>query len=320
MKKIKFILFGIISLILVFGCQKETNQLTELKTPNSIDMNQKDHSFVSGRIIFNDSIAFNKHLQWIFENQNQPEIIKKFNIDLGLTSMMSIYENGINIDNEKDFKKYYILHPNAFYPIEVESSVLYELSAPSVFAYIANEDGIYQIGKSIYRITFNHILEIDNGDESKIPILLLPIKDISDNNIIISETHDNSTKGQYSYKTVYFTSTKRIVARLYKNSIGGAYYYEARTTSQRKSFGIWWQRQITQIGVNWNQGYAKYYSWNNPITINAQTNSDSDKANIQRTVFIAHYSVDHSQSSCLAKHYGKDGTTTKQITNNQIFP
>jgi len=97
-------------------------------------------------------------------------------------------------------------------------------------------------------------------------------------------------------------------------------YYEARTTSQRKRFGIWWQRRISKIGVSWSNGIVNYYYINKTDYINAQSYEKSNRATIIETVFIAYYTVDNSQSTCLAKHWGKDGDKYAIIDNNEIFP
>jgi len=321
MKRIIFFLFAI---VLLQSCQKDvSNELNDNKDNQSL-YEKASILVINDRLSFKDTTTFNEHLQWIFENQDNPELIKSFNDERNYESMLVVYETGINLESISDFDNYLKTHPNSFYAIDVDGSVFYEMPSPAVLAYIANEDGIFQIGNKICRISYDYYYEITDGDESKIPLLFLPKEDISDNSIFINKTHDESDRGQFSYRTSYFSSKKRIVARLYKNWVGGtanAWYYEARTTSQKKGWtGIWVQRNISEVGVSWNTGYMKYYSWNNPITINAQTHKSTNSSDIWRTIIIAHYSVDNSQSSCLAKHWGKDGSTLRQITNNQIFP
>ena len=190
---------------------------------------------------------------------------------------------------------------------------------------MSNKNGIFQVGKDICRITFDHFIEIRNGDESKIPLLLSSNKDeMNENGIFISSTRGTLKYAhQYSYKTSYFSKKKRIVARLYKELINGGIgsyeEYSARTTSQRKRFGTWWQRRISAVGVGWDQGYCTDAA-GIVHNIPAYYDQSSNKATIKRIVLQATYTVNNSKSSCLAKHYGNDGGNVRWIKNNEIFP
>ncbi len=324
MKKFLHFIFVLAVLSLLQSCHKDSGETVSINQSYNNIYAKSNILVVKGRLCFKDTDAFKSHLQWIYDNQDNQELIKSFNDKINFESMFSVYTKGINIENDTEFKDYLKNHPNAFYPINIDGSVFYEMPSPVVLAYIANENGIFQIGKKICRISFNNYYEITDGDESKIPNLFLPEKDINDNNIFIYKTHDENNRGAFSTKTIYFDNKKRLIARLYKNWVGGtaqAWFYEARTTSQKKGFlGIWYRRKISEIGVSWNTGYMKYYNWPDLITIYAQTNKKTNKSNIMRTVIIAHYPVDNEHSSCLIKHWGKDGTNLKQITNHQLFP
>lgn len=323
MKKIITGTIVLLLMVLAFtACQKDNS--SEIIKKTSENPNLKDLQVVNGRMVFKDTAVFHQHLKWILRNQSNPEIIEEFNKNMGFVSMMNIYNTGINLENISDFIPFYRKYPNSFYPVKIDSSIFYELPASDGLAFLVNKDGIFQVGNDICRITFNHFMEIRNGDISKVPDLLLPVDKISDNEISISSTHGTLKYAQqYSYKTVYFSRKKRIVGRLYKELINGGIgsyeEYSARSTSQRKRFGGWWQRRISDIGVGWNAGYCSDLL-GNVYTIPAYYDHKPGKANIKRIVFQATFTVDNSRSTCLAKHYGNDGGNIKWITNDEVFP
>jgi hypothetical protein len=302
------------------ACQKRRNLSSVKNQGNNIII--KPISILNGRMVFKDTATFYQHLRWIYKNQGKPALITQFNKNNGFESMMAIYNYGMKLDNKSDFEAYLKRYPNSFYAIKIDSSVFYELPASIGLAYLSNKNGIFQVGNDICRITFDNFLEIRNGNTSKISSLLLPLNQISDKDIKISSTHGTLKYAhQYSYRTAYFSNKKRIVARLYTELIDGGLgtftEYSARTTSQKKSLG-WWQRRISDVGVGWDQGYCKDLL-GNTYNIPAYYDHKTDKADIKRVVFQATFTVDNSHSTCLAKHYGKDGSIEKWITNNEIF-
>jgi len=163
------------------ACKKETGGNFK-KGNNSLQTSEKMTSR-NGRLIFKDSLTFINHLVWIFNNQENTKKIIDFNNKKGITSMADIYYRGMNIDSINEFKSFLELYPYSFFKENIEESEFYELPAPNVLSFIANEYGIYQIGKTIYRITFNHLLKITDGNESLIPILFRPIEEIDNKKI-----------------------------------------------------------------------------------------------------------------------------------------
>jgi len=312
----------IIIIGLLFSCQKSNDSNIER---NASQIESLGINLFNGRMVFKDTTTFRKHLQWIYKQvNNNSEAIESFNKTKNFTSLMQIYNYGMNLEKE-DFNKYLIKYPNAFSPIEIDTSIFYELPSLIGFAYIANKDGLFQIGDIICRITLDNFFEIINGDELRIPKLFLPINSINDKNIHIYSIHEdqNRYKHLYSYKTTYFSSKKRIVARLYWDRVNGGIgtytEYSARTTSQRKRFGAWWQRKINKISVSWGQGYISDYAGNTDV-ITSHYYSKSNSADIRKIVYQGSiYPVNNNNSSCLANHCGTDDVNLC-INNNEIFP
>ncbi len=323
MKKIITGIAVLLLMVLAFTACQKNNETQMVNVKNNNKINSKDIQVINGRMVFKDTTIFYQHLRWILKNQNNSEIIEQFNENLGFVSMMKIYNTGINLENESDFIPYYHKYPNSFYPVVVDSSTFYELPASDGLAYLSNKDGVFQVGSDICRITFSHFIEIRIGDDSKISDLLLPVDKISSNEISISSTHGTLKYAQqYSYKTVYFSRKKRIVGRLYKELINGGIgsyeEYSARTTSQRKRFGIWWQRRISDVGIGWDAGYCSDLL-GNIHKIPAYYDHKTNSADIKRIVYQATFTVDNSHSTCLARHYGNDGGNIRWITNDEVF-
>lgn len=316
---------NVIVLLLIFSavivttsCQKE--EMIE-PTPKN-DIVNMDHKVVviNDRLFFEDSTSFANYQNWIFKNYHEPKLIESKNERIGFISMMSIYREGMNFDGDDPrFTMYLKQYPNVFHPVEFDNSIIYELEAPCVLAYIANKDGLYQIGDKICRVTFNHYYEIKNGDESKIPMLFIPAEKVNDIAISVTNTKKNGNlKGQYSYRTTYFNSKHRLVARLYEDKIGYFWYFRARTTGQKKRLGIWWREKITYVKLSWPSGY--YYEQGNPtkFDIPASSYTKYDESNIEDPFVISDGRVNRSISVCTITHQGKRSGTTKSIVNYEF--
>jgi len=140
MKKIITGIAVILLIALAFtACKKDNNISSKAKHNNQSIYVQNE------RMIFENTDVFYQHLSWIFKNQDNPQLIEQFNNNLGLKSMMSIYNTGINMENESDFISYYKKYPNAFYTVKLDSSIFYELPASIGLAYLSNKNGIFQV-------------------------------------------------------------------------------------------------------------------------------------------------------------------------------
>ena len=159
MKKILYFIFVFAVLSLLQSCQKDSGEPISINKSYNNIYAKSNILAVKGILCFKDTTAFKSHIQWIYDNQDKPELIKSFNDKMNFKSMFSVYTKGINIENELEFKDYLKKHPNTFYPIIIDSSVFYEIASPVVLAYIANENGIFQIGNKICRISFNYYYE-----------------------------------------------------------------------------------------------------------------------------------------------------------------
>lgn len=297
------------------GCKKE-EVTTDSKINNNID-NSKI-SVIDGRLVFQDEATFKNYLDFIYENQAIPEKINKMYKQNDFTSMMEIYHEGMQKNKETDeFSNFCEAHPSVFSKLEDEESIIYELEIPFVLAHIANENGIYQVGQKIIRATESYTITITDGNETKIPILMQSVETISDKSIDIKAT---KLTREYSYKTAYFDSKHRIVARLYSAVVNSEYFYEARTTAQKKGWtGIWTQENISQISVARAQGYAITAAYGVlilPLSVMLFNNSD-----VQIPVCYSGYlDVIFNQSTCLITHYGYRNSTPATIADNEAFP
>jgi len=305
------------TVIVSTSCQKE-EMIEPMPIHNIVNTGDYKVAVIDDRLFFEDSTSFANYQNWIFINYGKPELIESKNESIGFISMMSIYREGMNLDgNDPKFTIYLNQYPNVFHPVEFDNSIIYELEAPCVLAYIANKDGLYQIGDKICRVTFNHYYEIKNGDESKIPILFMPAEKVNDIAISVTNTKKNSNlKGQYSYRTAYFNSTNRIVARLYEDEIGYYWYFRARTTSQKKILGIWFRKKIDYVSLSWPSGY--YYEQNNPYKYDIPASIKYNDSNIEDPFVISEGRVDRSKSVCTITHEGKRDGTIKNIVNYEF--
>lgn len=308
---IRILVFSILSATIMsyIGCSKE-NIADHFKEEQSIYI--KD-----GRLIFKDLDTFKKHADWIGQNQMDTEIIHNKNSSFGFKSMAEIYYEGMElIEDHEAFLDYVELYPNVYHPIEFDNSILYELESCIIVGYIANKEGLIQIGDRIIRITYDYNYEIQDGDESKIELLLKPKDQIRGEDIVVKKTLHKVTytKGQYSYLTDYFSknSKYRIVGRLWEYSGPAGWTYDIETNAQKKTLGMWFGSRLTVESSN-EAGYFKYNSGDDPVEFPANSKRATHTSRYSFIWNLAWWQIDFDYSYCPAKHYGtssKYGTAT----------
>jgi len=256
------------------NCSKE--DLNTTNKSSSFEKNRTSH------LVFADSAAFLKHLNWVSNNLDNPDTIVNYNSNCGFTSAIEIYDAGADLIDSTSIISYLNTYPDLFFAVTLnDSSLFYELPYNTAMAYIINKDAEFQIGSQII----------------KAPKYL----------------------GQYSYRTVYFTSNRRIVGRLYESPEAGLYTYDARTTSQVRKGKIWWQTRIEEVGNYNDQGIYYEQHWG-PYKIDPAGYVLKNKADMRRTIVRATYRVDFSKSSCLVNFKGKRDGISIWIRNEELFP
>ena len=247
------------------SCEKENledlKQTSCIKKPRVVsdDEIMKDLPDVKdGRLVFKDSVSFDNYVQWLFDNQDNVEKIYGVNASLGFVCMHEIYDKGLELllESESATCPYIEEHPTVFHATEVDGSIIQDMQALDLVGYVANEFGVLQVGKKIYRSTYNYTYCITNGDENKIQTLL-NLKEGNTGDVYISsnQTFFNIAQtrdiGDYSYRTAYFLDNRyRAVARL-----RGGYYldvcysvYQAEVNAQYKNaIGIWVGKKLDGV-------------------------------------------------------------------------
>lgn len=231
----------LLNLLLLFclSCQKEESQA------NLSSVTDDDITFRDGRLIFKDYASFTDYQKWLSENQSNTQLIAEKNKSLGLKSMTEYYLEGMKLEeDDPKFSEYVSKYPSVFCKEIFDNSTLYVLPHSIILCYVANEDGIFQIGDQIYRIVQNYIYQ--TADESKIEMLFLPkdqilIKDIK---ITLSQPR-HETKSDLGQKTVYFDNNDkyRIVSSIMAYTDGYSYWYDLRTNPQKKTL-VWLRAQL----------------------------------------------------------------------------
>lgn len=309
-----------VSVLLFSSCKKDDSNIL---SDQNVELQNKI-SAIHGRLVFRDQSAFENCLKWIFDHQNSSELIEQYFKKLEYTSMMEVYKMGMSLDKDsEEFSLFCKNHTSVFLENREDGSLTYELQVPSILAYIANENGVYQVGKKIIRVSSLGTIAILNGDESKLPMLFEPLGSISDANIEILPT--SSTKGEYSYRTSYFEDKHRLVARLRSEAIGYMYYYFARSTAQKKNWlGIWVQEDISSLTVSWPGG-GFYTEGGQAGRIASANFSVTNNSDLEKVVVFSDSPIVFNQSSCIALHTGvrlnDDGIYVyREVANNEVFP
>jgi len=298
--KIRFNYLLILTMVFFFTqCSKEDGIVT------NVEINSLKNGITSknGRLIFNDSTALFKHVNWIIENQNNPEVIEEFNKEHGIVSLNTVFQKGMDINDEKEFKAYINNHSNAFVTDYYDDGELIDLPCPNAISYIANEYGIFQVGNIASKVLKNTIINEPYINEATLAML----KDRNEVRQLKLTIH------QQYYKTAYRSSKYRLVARVKVYSYSNGWHiYDGTSTTQRKRWGVWTRSDLAgEVRVTWN--YKMYYKDNNGVghyEYNSGTKGDGG-SHVSTTVFSYNsYNYDKqvnlSYSWCKVTHSTRD--------------
>jgi hypothetical protein len=96
-----------------------------------------------------------------------------------------------------------VVDPTVFNKETIDNSTIYFLPHSIILCYVANKDGVYQIGEQVFRIVQNYIYKTD---ESKTDKLFLPQNQIPTEGVKIMLSNPKlETKNDYAQKTEAFT-------------------------------------------------------------------------------------------------------------------
>lgn len=287
-------------LLFCFSCQKEEPQANHPSVTND------GITFHDGRLIFKDDSSFMNHQKWLYENQSNRQLISDKNKSFGLKSMTEYYFEGMRLEeNDPKFMEYVDKYPNIFNKEVYDNSTLYLLPHAKILCYIANKDGIFQVGDKINRIVWNYVYEITDGDESKIEILFLPKDKISDKTIKISPTRFVDAKGDYAQRTRYFSSSSfRIVSSLREFVLYSVWYDEIQTNPQHRVLGIWGRAQLNTKSANGN-GYINAFNCPTCPQLPIYAYAAEETGLTFNDVYMGDLQLDMSESYCPAYSRGQ---------------
>jgi hypothetical protein len=248
-------ILSLLAAFIIFGCSKKEAILQE----DNLVVNAI--TFQDGRLIFKDAETFMANQKWLSENQNNPKVIAEKNKTLGMKSMTEYYLEGMKLEeSDPKFVDYVAKYPSVFNKEIFDNSTLYVLPHSIILCYIANKDGIFQVGDQIYRIVQNYIYR--TADESKIELLFLPKEQIPAKDVNISLTRPSlGSKSDLAQKTEDFNANYkfRIVSSVIERTVtdeylGTAWWYDIRTNPQKKTLFAWITAQLNTKSANGN-GY-----------------------------------------------------------------
>jgi hypothetical protein len=305
------IVLNLILLSVLLSCKKEDNEPINVKQSVNAGI-----AFQDGRLIFKDAETFMDHQKWLSENQNNPLSITEKNKALGLKSMTEYFLEGMKLEeNDPKFINLVAEYPTIFNKEVYDNSTLYVLPHSIILCYIANEEGIFQVGDQIYRIVQNYIYR--TGDESKIEMLSLPKDQLPTKDVHISLTRpDLGTKSDLAQRTEYFTNDSRfrIVSSLMEYTIsdpylGANWWYDIRTNPQQRTLFAWATAQL-----NTKSAYGNGYWYFPDDLIRHQiysSGSETSAATQYNIVTCGGSPVDLNTSYCPAYSRGRliDGYT-----------
>lgn len=320
-----FILLFLFSLIFV-SCEKE---FETTRLPVETDMEIKSEviqtGLEKGLIVLNDKKEFQELYDFVFKNQYESELIFEFiRNKYSMQSMREIYDKHIESQEVESWDKILQKYPNVFIEKEFDNSTFYDFPVPNLISYLVNEDGLLIIEDKLLYV---------NKDGSFVYKIELESKELKDKEFIsftpYSYNSGEADKAEhFSYKTEYFSNSRRIVARLYKYAInypgiGVFYEYDARTTAQRRiAWTGWIQRRIEEIGLRHEWGSITYEYGFNVELVEPKAYWETDRANIRITLAKTPsiYPILDGPSTLEITHWGIwDGYGEKEIPDNELF-
>lgn len=286
----KQILFLILSIILggtvLISCEKET-----LPLQNSIKNFEYDQfSVVDERLVFEDEVAFRKTLDDLYLSQEKLDVWENGIADY--TSMRTYFETLAEIDSE-DLMNNLQEYMFTFTLIEEEDGMksMERNIYNDVIATLINKDGFMQIGKTVYRFTYDYFYSTDVSN-----ISLLTSKSIDPRNTLVEITKinrefifndSNDGTGTNRYLTGECTKTSgsyRVKGQIIREEIFDNDCI-IKTKHQRKRFGVWWANK-TQISVSYSGNFVKLFSSCNPVPkpYFASSGYSGNSSSITRTI------------------------------------
>jgi hypothetical protein len=298
-----FLLVSIMGAFLISSCTEKDTTYKEKPISND------DITFRDGRLIFKDDKSFMDYQKWLFENQGNPQLIADKNKSYGLKSMTEYYHEGMKLDeNDPKFTEYVEKYPSVFYKETYDNSTLYFLPHSKLLCYVANKDGIFQVGDKINRIVWNYVYEIADGDESKIELLFLSKDKISDKSIKISPSCSDDAKNDYGNRTRYFSNSKyRIVSSLKENVYAGIWYNDIQTNPQKRTWGVWLRSQLNTKSAN-GSGYKNALNCSGCPKLPIYASNTEKTGLSTHTISWGDLQLDMSDSYCPAYSRGRLNT------------
>jgi len=300
-------------ILFCFSCQKEEHRANlSIAADASI-------TFQDGRLIFKDYSSFIDHQKWIFENKGNHQLIVDKNSSLGLISMTEHCLEGMKFEeDDPKFIEYAASYPSVFLKESFDNSTLYLLPHSKNLCYVANADGIFQIGDQVYRIAQNYIYQTD---KSKMEMLFLPKDQISTKDVNISLSQPKlEAKNDYGNKTENFYNDNRfrIVSSLREyiitdmNTGGQLWYDDIITNPQKRNWtGTYLRAQLNTKAAN-GSGYYNVYNCQGCPQQSIYASYDEQTGLSQDVIYVGliDYQLNMSASYCPGYSRGRliDGT------------
>jgi hypothetical protein len=219
--------------------------------------------------------------------------------------MTEYYLEGMQLqETDPKFAEYVANFPNVFNKETYDNSIIYNLPHSIIVCYVANKDGVFQIGDQIFRVVADYVYQISNADESKIGNLFLPRDQISSQDVKITPSRAE-TKNDYGQRTRTFSDTNfRIVSSLIEHVLYGTWYDDIQTNPQHRVLGIWGRAQLNTKSAN-GMGYAKPVNCPSCVPVTIFALHDEEEGLSLENIRWSNVQVDMSQSYCPAYSRGR---------------
>ncbi len=270
----KKIIYLIIVIAITYSCQKAA--IDEVPVKNNSVSSVQNVTAKDGRLIFKNKTDFNATIKMLFDNQKG---IKDFEAQFpGFTSNKQAFER---IDSTFLMSINYNFELISNYAIILETpegKSLERVIDNQLLAYLFNDEGILQIGDSIFKFSYDFTYKFNVNKLSQLKSAKL---DLSSNEVVaypnirskieLQKTKLKSAQASVSEFSLYYTSTKFIKCELNRNITILYNALTVDTKSRKKNFlGIGFAYTVDELYVGFD-GYFRivggmgegmdYYFW-----------------------------------------------------------
>ena len=240
-------------LIMLHSCENSVLNPQEVALPSTL-------SVVDGRLVFQNMEVYRETLEHLAANENTLDAWEQQ--FAGYTSITTAYRR-ITVEEQEKIAKAYVEEgslagfENVLSIVRDSEGELEEVCniGHPMIARTVNQFGLMQIGDTLYKYTYGHVIRLGDPDERQVKLLQrshegnmpdigipFPVKR-STREVTTLRADGNTCTQSYN------NGRRRVRGEINEFEAPGSQGWSAETKHQRKVLGIWWGDECPQLRV-----------------------------------------------------------------------